>query len=938
MLDRPAFPTVTLTVNGSDRTVAADPFASLADTLREGLGLTGTKIGCDAGDCGACTILMDGAQVCACLVATAQAEGRAITTIEAEDPLVDRLRAAFLAAGAAQCGICTPGMIMAAADLLARNASPSRREIEDGIGGVLCRCTGYIKIIEAIEAVARGANAFAPVAEAGAAVGARIARADGLPKVQGTDRFGADFAPEGALWMRAVRSPHARARFTLGDLSAVKAAHPGLEAILTASDIPGANSFGIFPTIKDQPVLAPGFVRYRGEAILALVGSRDAVEGLADAALPITWHVEPALIGVDAALAEGVTPLHPNIPDNVLTRGYLETGDIAEGHRLGAATAEGRFRTGFVEHAYIEPEAGYAVRTKAISSEVGTGSREEIAWDDSTDRIEVTACTQAAVMDQEEVARVVGVSMAQVRIIPTACGGGFGGKLDVSIQPLIAVAAWLTRKPVRIVYSRTESMASTTKRHPSQIQARMSADAAGRFTAYEMTGDFNTGAYASWGPTVANRVPVHATGPYKVPHVRNATRAVHTNEVPAGAFRGFGVPQAAIAGETLIDDLAERLGMDRWAIRRINAIGHGDRTPTGQVLHASAGLPECLDAVKAEYDRLMAGAAAHNAKGGRTARGVGVACMWYGCGNTSMSNPSKMRITLARDGRLTFLNGAVDIGQGSSTVLLQIAADALGLPTAAFDFVVGDTDRTPDAGKTSASRQTFVSGNAVKLAGMDLRAKILALANAGPSARLALDGDRLTVEDGEASRVIDLSVLASEADAIVLAGEGEYDPPTTALDARGQGIPYATYGFAAQVAEVEVDRLLGTVKVTRILAAHDVGRAINPTLTEGQIHGGIAQGLGLALMEEYLPGRTENLHDYLIPTAGDMPEITIHLIEDTEPEGPFGAKGVGEPALVATAPAILGAIRHAVGVRMTEVPVLPHKLWAAMQGQREAAE
>ncbi|MGQ3356677.1 MAG: molybdopterin-dependent oxidoreductase [Phreatobacter sp.] len=917
MLDRPAEAIVSLNVNGTAHQVQANPFASLADTLREGLGLTGTKIGCDAGDCGACTVLLDGEQVCACLVATAQAEGRAITTIEASDPLVDRLRAAFLAQGAAQCGICTPGMIMAAADLLARNPSPGRQEIEDGIGGVLCRCTGYAKIIEAIDAVARGANAYAPVAEAGAAVGARIARTDGLPKVQGTDRFGADFAPEGALWLRAVRSPHARARFTLGDLAAVKAAHPGLEAILTASDIPGANSFGIFPTIKDQPVLAPGFVRYRGEAILALVGTREAVEAIADAALPISWQVEPALIGVEAALAEGATPLHANIPDNVLTRGYLETGDVAEGHKLGAATSEGRFRTGFVEHAYIEPEAGYAVR-------VG-------------DRIEVTACTQAAVMDQEEVARVVGVPMSQVRIVPTACGGGFGGKLDVSIQPLIAVAAWLTNKPVRIVYSRTESMASTTKRHPSKIHARMSADREGRFTAYEMTGDFNTGAYASWGPTVANRVPVHATGPYKVPHVRNATRAVHTNEVPAGAFRGFGVPQAAIAGETLIDDLAERLNIDRWQIRRINAIDHGDRTPTGQVLHASAGLPECLDAVKAEYDQLMAEAANHNAKGGRTARGVGVACMWYGCGNTSMSNPSKMRITLTRDGRLTFLNGAVDIGQGSSTVLLQIAADALGLPPQAFGFVIGDTDRTFDAGKTSASRQTFVSGNAAKLAGADLRAKILALANAGPAARLALEGDRLTVEDGEASRVIDLGALAADGAGIVLMGDGEYDPPTTALDAKGQGIPYATYGFAAQVAEVDVDRLLGTVKVTRIVAAHDVGRAINPTLTEGQIHGGIAQGLGLALMEEYLPGRTENLHDYLIPTAGDMPEITIHLVEDTEPEGPYGAKGVGEPALVATAPAILGAIRHAVGVRMTEVPVLPHRLWAAMQG-REAAE
>jgi aldehyde oxidoreductase len=918
MLDRPTDVSITLQVNGTAHQVVAPAFAPLADTLRERLGLTGTKIGCDAGDCGACTVLLDGEQVCSCLVSTAQAEGRAITTIEADHPLIDKLRAAFLARGAAQCGICTPGMIMAAADLLARNPSPSPREIEDGIGGVLCRCTGYIKIIEAIGDVARGANAAALVAEVGQAVGARIARADGKAKVEGSDRFGADGAPADSLWLRAVRSPHASARFSLGDLDAFKAARPGLEAILTAKDVPGENSFGIFPTIKDQPVLAPGFVRYRGEAVLALVGTREAVEGVADAELPIHWVIEKPLIGVEAALSQGAPALHANLPDNVLTRGYLETGDVAEGHKLGAATAEGRFRTGFVEHAYIEPEAGYAVR-------VG-------------DRIEVTACTQAAVMDQEEVARVVGVPMAQVRIVPTACGGGFGGKLDVSVQPLIAMAAWLLNKPVRIIYSRTESMASTTKRHPSKIHARLSADTAGRFTAYEMTGDFNTGAYASWGPTVANRVPVHATGPYKVPHVKNATRAVHTNEVPAGAFRGFGVPQATIATETLIDDLAEQLGLDRWAIRRLNAIDHGDATPTGQVLHASAGLPQCLDALKADYEAMLAAAEAHNAGGGRIARGVGVACMWYGCGNTSMSNPSRMRITLAQDGRLTFWNGAVDIGQGSTTVLLQIAADALGLPTTQFDFVIGDTDRTYDAGKTSASRQTFVSGNASRLAGEDLRAKILALANAGPGARLTLAGTVLSVEEGEASRVVDLSALAADEAGIVLAGEGQYDPPTTMLDAKGQGIPYATYGFAAQAAEVELDRLLGTVKVTRIVAAHDVGRAINPTLTEGQIHGGIAQGLGLALMEEYLPGRTENLHDYLIPTAGDMPAIDIKLIEDTEPEGPFGAKGVGEPALVATAPAILGAIRHAVGVRLTEVPVLPHRLWDAMQAQEQGKE
>ncbi|GAA0588832.1 molybdopterin-dependent oxidoreductase [Craurococcus roseus] len=910
--------TFTFVVNGEGRTVQALPFASLADTLRERLGLTGTKVGCEAGDCGACTVLLDGEQVCACLVPTAQAEGRAVTTIEGSSALVERLRDAFLAHGAAQCGICTPGMIMAAADALARDPQAGRAAVEDALGGVLCRCTGYAKIVEAVMDVARGANALVPAAPVpGGAVGARIARVDGRPKVDGTDRFGADHQPPDALWLRLVRSPHASARFAIGDLAPVLARHPGLARILTAGDVPGANSFGVFPDTKDQPVLADGVVRMRGDPVAALIGSRDAVEGVPDADLPVAYEVLPALSGLAAALAGGAPAVHAGIPDNVLTRGNLERGDVAEGHARAASTASGAFRTSFVEHAYIEPEAGFARR-------VG-------------DRIEVTACTQAPVMDQEEVARVLGLPMEAVRIVPTACGGGFGGKLDVSVQPILAVGAWVTGRPVRVVYSRTESMVSSTKRHPASIRARMSADAGGRFTAFEMDADFNTGAYASWGPTVANRVPVHATGPYKVPHVRNRTRAVHTNDPTAGAFRGFGVPQAAIAGEALVDDLAAALGIDRWTIRRRNALGRGDETPSGQVLRASAGLPECLDAVREDFFALVAQAEAANARGPRVKRGVGIACMWYGCGNTSLPNPSRMRIALSAEGGLTFFNGAVDIGQGSTTVLLQIAADALGLPPDRFRSVVGDTDMTLDAGKTSASRQTFVSGNAARLAGEDLRRRVLALANAGPDARLSLDGARLRIEDGPASRVVDLASLAPDDTGAVLAGEGRYDPPTTALDAKGQGVPYATYGFAAQVAEVEVDTVLGTVKVRRVVAAHDVGRAVNPTLVEGQIHGGIAQGLGLALMEEYVPGRTENLHDYLIPTVGDMPEIAVKLIEDREPEGPFGAKGVGEPALVATAPAILGAIRHATGVRVTRVPVLPHRLHEALQ-TRVAAE
>ena len=708
-----------------------------------------------------------------------------------------------------------------------------------------------------------------------------------------------------------MRSPHTRAAFAFGDLDAYRAAK-GLAAVLTAADIPGVNLFGVIPPLADQPALAETETRFRGEAVALVVGEPAIVEALDLARFPIDWTPKPDAMTPPQALQ--ADPLHANRPDNVLIEGRVAVGYPDRALASSHVTVSGAMATGYVEHAPIEPEAG-------------------VAWMDG-DALVVKACTQAPIMDRDDTAKILGMPPERVRIIPAAAGGGFGTKLDVSLQPLIGLAAMTTGRPCRMIYTRSESMQSTTKRHPAEMEAAIGADADGLITAMRFHGDFNTGAYASWGPTVAQRVPVHASGPYRTPAILATSRAIHTNGPIAGAFRGFGVPQAAILQETLYDDLAEKLGMDRLAFRRLNALQDGDETATGQVL-ASTGIAECLDALKDDWDRALAEAEAANAKNPTIRRGVGVASCWYGCGNTSLPNPSTIRIGLTPDGRIMLHQGATDIGQGANTVIAQIAADALGLPLDQFELIGPDTFLTPDCGKTSASRQTFVTGRAAEAAGRALRALILRQTNMGDGAALELDETRLTAAENRQTREIDLAGLGIDDRGYALSAEETYDPPTTTLDHDGQGSPYALYGFGAQLAEVTVDMKLGLVKVVSMTAAHDVGRAINPTLAEGQIEGGIAQGLGLALMEEFIPGRTENLHDYLIPTVGDMPEIKSILIEKPDPEGPMGARGLGEHVLIPTAPAILNAIRHASGARITRLPALPHRVLAAIEAARD---
>ncbi|MDN5786754.1 molybdopterin cofactor-binding domain-containing protein [Pseudorhodobacter sp.] len=889
---------VSLTLNGKAVLLDAEPSLRLSELLREKAGYCGTKVGCDAGDCGACTVLLDGAAVCACLTPAARVEGRSVQTVEAQSETLTRLRDAFHRHGAAQCGICTPGMLMAAAALLAENPTPTAPEAKEALGGVLCRCTGYTKIIAAV--CDTTPSPAIPMPGIGHAVGSATPRLDGAAKLAG-DVFGADLWKPDGLVVKAIRSPHAAARFRFGDLAAWAKAHDA--QVFTATDIPGRNLFGVIVPYADQPALAENQTRQRGEAV-ALVAYEDGSTPPDLTDFPVIWEKLHALTSPTEATKPNAPRLHLNRPDNLLIKGHVQRGDPATALADSTHTASADIETSFVEHAYIEPEAG-------------------AAWMDG-DVLVIRACTQAPIMDRDDTAAILGLPHDRLRIIPSAVGGGFGSKLDVSLQPLIGLVTLKTGRPSRMTYSRAESMSSTTKRHPARMTGRIGCDADGLITGMEFDGTFDTGAYASWGPTVANRVPVHACGPYFTPSYRATARAVHTNNTTAGAFRGFGVPQAAIWQDTVYDRLAEAVGIDRLEFRLKNALRDGQTTVTGQAVNA-AGIADCLIALRPHWQRALAQAQT------LPNRGVGIASCWYGCGNTGMPNPSTIRLGITPQAVLTLHQGATDIGQGSNTVIAQITADALGLPLAQIQLVGPDTFLTPDGGKTSASRQTYVTGRAAHAAGCTLRADILRRLNMGDGATLILDNTCLTATEGNRRATLDLAEMPTNAQGYALMAEETYDPPTTALDANGQGTPYAVYGYGAQMVELEVDPQLGTVKLYKITAAHDLGRTINPLLATGQIEGGIAQGIGLALMEEFIPGRTENLHDYLIPTTGDVPEIESILIEIADPHGPYGAKGLGEHVLIPTAPAILNAIRHATGAEITRLPALPHRILAAMK-------
>lgn len=914
---------VALAVNGIPRSLDVPPDWRLLDLLREGLGLAGTKEGCDDGTCGTCVVMVDGRAVRACRMLASEMAGTEVLTIEGlgtpDHPHV--LQEAFVAADAVQCGFCTPGMIMAAAALLERNPRPSRSEIVRWLGSNLCRCTGYASIVDAIEWVTNGQQGPTRRWPSGPGVGGAAwppgatghVRRDALEKATGRAVYAADLAVDGMLHARALRSPHAHAE--VGRIDTRRARRlPGVMAVLTARDVPGSNTYG--RKVKDQPVLVDARVRQAGDPVALVVATSAEVAAAALDLIDVEYRELPAVFTADDALADGAPRLHPR--GNLLAEQWLRSGDIAEGFASADVVVENTYTTPWNEHAYLEPEAALAF------------------WEGDT--LVVRTPTQYSHYQRAEIARTLGLPAERVRVVPTVVGGAFGGKTEISCQCLAALATYRTGRPVKIVFSRAESFVSTTKRHPFRMRCRTGATRNGDLLALQVDMLADTGAYASFGPGLMVKAFASATGPYRWPHVELHGRVAFTNNPTAGCMRGPGTTQVAFAIESQMDLLAERLGMDPLELRERNRLRRGDRLLSGQVLERDPAYRATIEAVRPHWLDARDRCAEPGDGSGRLRRGVGVASIWYGIGGggggptpgqdpalTVGRGPGRAALELLRDGSIELRTGAMDLGQGSATAMGLIAAEELGVPFERVTVRTGDTATCPDAGPTVGSRVTFFVGNAVRNAAADLGEAVLGTA----SVLLGRPFDELELRDGyvRARRGSEAGVaLSAIARARVDAKlsntfEGFFDADVPAYDARlERGEPYAMYVSGTQMAEVEVDTKTGAVRVLRVVAAHDVGRPVFVEGVVGQIEGGIAMGVGFALKEEFVPGATRGFKQYQVPRTRDVPEMVTILVGDPGEPLELQARGVAECSNMVVAPAITNAIAHATGHRVLRLP------------------
>jgi selenium-dependent xanthine dehydrogenase len=830
---------VELTLNGERVSVDPRPDESLLELLRERFGVRSVKDGCaPEGSCGACTVIVDGHAAVSCAQKATRVAGKQVVTQEGLDGETRRLWAeCFVAAGASQCGFCSPGILMKAEAFLARHPEPTREQIAHALLGNVCRCTGYVKIVDAIElaAAARRGEPL-PVPDRSGRVGSRAPRYRGPELALGDEPFVGDMTAPGMLHGALRFSDHPRARVLRIDTSRAEAL-PGVVRVVTAADVPGERMQGTLTRDWRQLVEVGEETAYVGDVLAAVAAESRP-----------TAREAAALVDVEYEVLEPVTTPF-DVRARVLSTSEVIRGDVDAALAGAAHVVTESYRTQFIEHAFLEPE----------SSLVVPGDR----------LLEVYSQGQGVWEDRRQIASFLGRPEQSVHVTQVSAGGAFGAKEDLNVQAHAALLAILSGRPVLLTLTREESLRFHAKRHAMWLEYTAGCDEEGRLVGVRARIVGDTGAYASVGDKVLERAAGHACSAYRVPNVDVEARAVYTNNPPCGAMRGFGVNQSNFAMEGVLDLLAGKVGIDGWEIRWRNALGSGDRFGTGQLLGAGVGLRQTLLAVRDAY---------------RGARFAGIAC---GVKNTGIGNgvPERGRVVLRpeRDGTVTLHHSWTEMGQGVHTVLRQIACEELGLPPERVRVVV-DTGRELDTGQTTASRSTVLGGNAVIAAARKLRA-------AGSIAALA--GREF---------------------------EGEFRVDWTTANDVEQPLTHLAYAWATQVVVLDDEG-----RLARVIAAHDVGKAINPTLVEGQIEGGVHMGLGQALSEEFVvergvPRTTTLKSLHLIPPTG-MPEVEVVLVEERQPEGPYGAKGIGEAALVPTAAAVAAALHAYDGVRRTQLPM-----------------
>jgi len=913
---------LTCWVNDKQISVPVGPGEMLSEVIRNRLGLTGTKISCNEAECGACTVLVDSVPVLSCSYPALKAQGKRVVTIEGlEDKgTLHPLQEAFIKYGASQCGFCTPGQIMTAAALLEEKPEPTREDIEYALNDTLCRCGAYPAITNAVLAAADYIQHGKPIEFPSLefegeldVVGQTVQRPEAVEKVTGKAVYADDITFPDMLFGATLRAGIPHGKIITLDTSRAKALE-GVRAVLTAEDIPGRINHGLI--VQDWPALVGvgEKVRYVGDAVAVVAADTRHIAAKALTLIDVEYEPLPVVTDPVAAKEPDAPLVHEE--GNLLKHIKVDKGDIVQGFAEADIIMEDLFTTPTYEHAFMEPECSIARITE-------------------DDRVEVYVGSQIPYSDRDQVAAALNIPEDQVRVRGPLIGGGFGGKEDIAGQIHAALLSRATRKPVKVLYDRHESMLVHPKRHATRIRVKLGLKNNGTITAAqtELYGD--TGAYASLGAKVMGRATTHSTGPYIVPNVKIDCYAMYTNNPPAGAFRGFGALQADFAIEVMIDQAAEKLELDPIELRRKNVLRTGSITNTGQYLKDSVGLLECIEKTETamrEYlpeGNLFRSRPVPGLPDTRRAWGYALAFKNTGLGEGA-PDKAAAEVELLQDGTVEVRTSSAEIGQGLVTVLQMVTAQELGMKLDQVKVLLSDTDLTPDGGPTTGSRQTYISGNAAKYASITLRKAMLATIAEIFDITNDKAYEEISIKDGSA-RINGKSLSFAEiGKAMREKGRDpkfvyEYwAPETTPLGEEGD--KHFAYSFAAQAIEVEVDLKTGEVEVLKAIAATDVGKAINPLGLQGQVEGGTIMGLGHALTEEFIleNGRviTDQLSRYRMPSIKHVPEVMkAFIVEDPTADGPYGAKGVGEISTMPVPPAVVNAVYNATGVRFKRLPV-----------------